>query len=713
MSLLRVDKEEHVALMTMHHIVSDGWSTGVLVREVAALYGAYLRGEESPLEELPIQYADFAHWQRTWLQGEVLEAQLAYWREELADAPAVIDLPIDKPRPPVQTFNGAHHPLQLSAELSSQLRALSRRHSATLFMTLLAAFDVLLCRYARQEQVLVGTPIANRNRSETESLIGFFINTLVLRGDLRGNPSFKELLRRVREVALGAHAHQDLPFEKLVEELQPERDMSRSPLFQVTFILQNTPSEALELEGLSLSAVESASEAARFELTLALQEQGGVIVGEVSYNRDLFEAETIGRLAASYERVLQAVVADATQRVFEIDLLSEAERRHIIEEWNDTAAAYPRELTLSQLFEAQAARTPEAVALCFEDTALSYRELNERANQLARYLQRRGVGPEVLVGILSDRSVEMVVALLGILKAGGAYVPLDPSYPAERLAFMVQDSGLWILLTDRRRSKLPGAYAGATLHLSEEWDAITGESTENLASSAQPENLAYVLYTSGSTGQPKGVMISQGAICNHMLWMHERFPLQATDAVLQKTPFSFDASVWEFYAPLLAGARLVMAQPGGHQDAAYLLAVMQREGITRLQGVPTLLRLLVSEGGLQRCRQLREVFSGGEVLSRVLAESLLHAHSAVKLYNLYGPTEATIDSTWQEAERDRVWAGEEVGIGQPIANVQVYVLDQEMRVVPVGVVGELYIGGAGLGRGYLHRPALTAERFVP
>ncbi|HSL71820.1 MAG TPA: condensation domain-containing protein, partial [Longimicrobiales bacterium] len=448
MSLLRLGEAEHVALVTMHHIVSDGWSIGVLVREVAALYTAYVRGEESPLEELPIQYADFAHWQRNWLQGDVLAAQLDYWHDELAGAPAFIDLPIDKPRPPVQTFRGAHHPFQLSVELSAQLRDLSRRHGSTLFMTLLAAFDLLLCRYAGQEQVLVGSPIANRNRSETEGLIGFFVNTLVLRGDVRGNPSFRELLGRVRETALGAYAHQDLPFEKLVEELQPERDMSRSPLFQVMFVLQNAPGEAWVLEGLSLSGVESAGDTAKFELMLGLVEREGRIVGGMEYNRDLYESETIERLVASYERVLQAVVTDAEQRAWEIELLSENERRQIIHGWNETAAAYPRELLLSELFETQAACTPETVALRFEDTAHTYRELNERSNQLAHYLQRSGVGPDVLVGILMHRSVEMIVAVLGILKAGGAYVPLDPSYPRARLAFMVQDAGLRMLLTE-------------------------------------------------------------------------------------------------------------------------------------------------------------------------------------------------------------------------------------------------------------------------
>ena len=679
---------------------------------------AYVRGEESPLEELPLQYADFAHWQRNWLEGEVLAAQLDYWRAELADAPTVIDLPLDKPRPPVQTFRGAHHPVELSAELSAQLRDLSRRHGSTLFMTLLAAFDLLLCRYAGQEQVLVGSPIANRNRSETEGLIGFFVNTLVLRGDVRGNPSFRELLRRVREMALGAYAHQDLPFEKLVEELEPERDMSRSPLFQVMFVLQNAPGEALQLEGLSLSGVESTGDTATFELTLGLQEFGEVVAGGINYNPDLYEAASIGRLVASYERVLHAVVADAEQRVLEVELLSEAERQQIIEGWNETRREYQGAGTLQQLFEAQAERSGEAVAVVFEGEQLTYAELDQRANQLAHYLRAQGVTVDDLVGVLMERSVEVVVALLGSLKAGAAYLPLDPGYPPERLSFMLADAGLRHVISQQAvAARLPGLLTDAAstnlILLDADWTNVAAQPTTATGVRSAPENLAYVIYTSGSTGQPKGVMVTQSGLCNHMLWMQERFPLGATDAVLQKLSFSFDASMIEFYAPLLAGARLVVARPGGHQDAHYLVEVMEREEVTWLQGAPTWLRMMMSEGVLERCTQLRVAISGAEVLGRELAESVLRAHSEVKLYNLYGPTETTIGATWQEAERDRVWAGEEVGIGRPITNTQVYVLDREMQVVPVGVVGELYIGGAGLARGYLNRAELTAERFMP
>ena len=570
-------------------------------------------------------------------------------------------------------------------------------------MTLLAAFDLLLCRYAGQEQVLVGTPIANRNRSETESLIGCFFNTLVLRGDVRGNPSFDELLRRVREVALGAYAHQDLPFEKLVEELQPERDMSRPPLFQVMFILQNAPGEVLELEGLSLSEMESAGETAKFELTLALQEQDGVIVGGVSYNRDLYEAETIGRGMEGYERVLQAIVADPEQRVSEIELLSEAERRQIIEEWNETAAAYPRELTLSELFEAQVARTPEAIAVVFEATALSYRELNERANQLARYLRRKGVGPEVLVGILMKRSVEMIVGVFGILKAGGAYVPLDPTYPVERLAFMVQDSGMRLLLTQRDLlTKVPELEA-KIIALDEEWEQIATESVVNPSVVKTADNLAYVIYTSGSTGKPKGVQIQQRSLINLLTAMRQRPGLTAGDVLLSVSSLSFDMVVPELFLPLLNGARLVVVSREEATNGELLMARLAASGATVFQATPATWNLLL-EAGWQGDKSLR-VLCGAEAWGLKLAQEL--AARSRELWNLYGPTETTV---WSSVSK--VNGTSPVTLGMPLANTQFYVLDGHLQPVPIGVAGELYIAGDGLARGYLKRPELTAEKFV-
>jgi amino acid adenylation domain-containing protein len=718
LSLLRLGAEEHVALVTMHHIVSDGWSIGVLVREVAALYGAYVLGQESPLEELAIQYADFAHWQRGWLQGEVLAAQLEYWRAELADAPTVIDLPIDKPRPPVQTYHGAHQPFQLSTELSAQLRELSRRHGATLFMTLLAAFDVLLCRYAGQDQVLVGTPIANRNRSETEALIGFFVNTLVLRGDVRGNPSFRELLRRVRETALSAYAHQDLPFEKLVEELQPERDMSRSALFQVMFVLQNAPGEALELEGLSLSGVESASDTVKFELTLALQEFEGMVVGGLNYNRDLYEPETIERIVQSYERVLQAVATDAEQRVVEIDLLSEDERRQIIEGWNEAEPEYAPALTLTELFEAQAARTPEAIALFFEDTTLSYRELNERSNQLAHYLQRQGVGPESLVGILMDRSVEMIVAVLGILKAGGAYVPLDPSYPVERLEFMVQDSGMRMLLIQERLSEVPGGYLGATLSLTEQRDSIAGASRANPASRAQPEQVAYVIYTSGSTGRPKGVLVSHENVVRLLEATQTHFEFNQSDVWTLFHSYAFDFSVWEIWGALAYGGKLVIVPYWISRSAQAFHHLLASQQVTVLNQTPSAFRQLMAadeSAGDGVELKLRLVIFGGEALELQTLRPWFarHGDGTPRLVNMFGITETTVHVTYRALTAADLALAPSSVIGRPLGCLQVYLLDGHGQPVPLGVPGEICVGGSGLARGYLNRAELTAERFVP
>jgi len=710
MQLLRLGSEEHVLLVTMHHIISDGWSIGVLVREVASLYGAYLRGEESALAELPIQYADYAHWQRHWLQGEVLDTQLDYWRAELAGAPTVIDLPIDKSRPPVQTYRGSYQPLQLSAELSAQLRALSRRHGTTLFMTLLAAYDLLLCRYAGQEQVLVGTPIANRKHVETEALIGCFVNTLVMRGDLRGNPSFGELLRRVREMALGAYAHQDLPFEKLVEELQPERDMSRSPLFQTWFV-QNMPVEMLEFEGLRLTPMEDTRETVRFELALGFEEHGGTIIGGVEYNHDLYEAETIERMVASYERVLRAVVADPEQRVFELPLLGEAERQQIVEGWNNTRREYGGAETVHQLFEAQVQRSEEALAVVFDGVEVSYGELDRRANQLAHYLRAQEVSAEEAVGVLMERSVEMVVALLGILKAGGAYLPLDPAYPEERLRYMVRDSTMRVVLTQGRLWRETQQEIGHVLRLDEEWEKVARESVERVESGVGPEHLAYVIYTSGSTGTPKGAMNTHAGICNRLSWMQEAYQLWADDRVLQKTPFSFDVSVWEFFWPLITGSRLVLARPGGHLDNAYLIELIKAQQVTTLHFVPSLMQAFLEEAEVESCGSLRRVVCSGEALSIALQRRFFERLEKCELHNLYGPTEAAVDVTYWQCRLDD--ESRTVPIGKPIANLKIYVLDGRGQPVPVGVVGELHLGGVGVGRGYLGRPELTAERFIP
>jgi amino acid adenylation domain-containing protein/non-ribosomal peptide synthase protein (TIGR01720 family) len=721
-SLLQLNEQEHVLLLTMHHIITDGWSMGVLLRELGVLYDAFSNERPSPLPELSIQYTDFAHWQQSWLRGDVLARQLAYWRERLAGAPPTLELPSDKPRPVVQSFRGAAYKFVLPQDLLRQLNELSRREGATLFMTLLATFMTLLYRYTQQEDIVVGTPIANRTSSEMEDLIGFFVNTLLMRAGMSGDKSFHELLSEVRETTLGAYAHQDIPFEKLVEELQPQRDMSRSPLFQVMFVLQNVPMQALELPGLNLKLASTDTGTSKFDLTLYMEETNYSLVGIWEYNTDLFEESTIERMGGHFQGLLRAIVAQPYQALRMLPLLTASEH-HQLCDWNQTTAAYPQEVCLHELFEAQVQRTPEHIAVSFQDHKLTYRELNRRANQLAHQLRLLGVGPEVLVGLLMERSVGMMVALLGILKAGGAYLPLDPSYPQERLSFMLADTKAPVLLMQDGRAELLSDYQGMTLSLDERGLLViarnsTGERSgteceQTPASGVSAGNLSYVIYTSGSTGRPKGAMNTHGAICNRLLWMQEAYGLGEEDRVLQKTPISFDVSVWELFWPLLTGARLVLAEPGGHRDSEYLWEVIKREQITTLHFVPSMLNVFLEAGvaGKERLASVRRVICSGEALSYETQERFYALGAQAELHNLYGPTEAAVDVTWWACER-----GSErrvVPIGKPVANTQCYVLDEWGGPVPVGVSGELYLGGVQVGRGYLGRGELTAERFVP
>jgi amino acid adenylation domain-containing protein/non-ribosomal peptide synthase protein (TIGR01720 family) len=712
--LLRLGQEEHVVLLTMHHIVSDGWSMGVLIKEVASLYASRSLGEDATLSELPIQYADYAIWQRNWLQGDLLEKQLTYWRQQLGAAPPILQLPTDYPRPAILRFRGASEPLVLSPGITTALKEISRRERVTLFMTVLASWQTLLSRYTGQDDIIVGMPISNRTRTEIEGLIGLFANTVVMRTDISGDDSFTELLSRVREVCLSAYAHQDVPFEKLVDELQPERALNRNPLFQTALALQNAPKGALELPGLTLSSITSDSQTSQFDLTLSLVEAGDQLVGTVEYSTELFEAATIRRLIGHFQTLLEGIAANPEQQVAMLPLMNESERHQLLVEWNQTATEYRRENLLHKQFEKQAAETPEAAAVIYEDQVLNYAELNTRANQLAHYLRELSVGPETLVGLYVERSIEMVVGMLGILKAGGAYVPLDPGYPTERLAFLLADAEISVVVTKKHLKEGLSEQNIAVVSLDTEWEEISTRKGHDYETAMSPDHPAYVIYTSGSTGTPKGVMITHRSIVNHMSWMQESFPLTASDRVLQKTPFTFDASVWEFFAPLLAGAQLVMARPGGHQEGAYLVSTIMAYQITTLQLVPTLLRLLVAEPGLDQCRSLRRVFMGGEELPRSLAHDLNEQLPDLRIYNMYGPTEATIEVTYGPYV-DGATAGMKAGvpIGRPIPNTCLYVLDQRQQLVPVGVAGELYIGGVAVARGYLRRPELTAERFIP
>lgn len=707
--VLRVSDDDNVLLLTVHHIVFDGWSSGVLFRELSTLYEGFSAGRPSPLTEPPIQYADYALWQKEWLQGELLQEELAYWKTQLAGAPAVLELPTDKPRPARQSFHGALDSISFPARLRADVKELSRREGVTLYMTLLAVFDVLLHRYTSREDIVVGAPVAGRNRVETEALIGFFVNTLVLRTNLSGDPTFRELLRRVREVTLGAFAHQDLPFERLVEELNPERDSSHNPLFQVAFVLQNAPGGALALSGLTAVPYEREHTTSKFDLTLAMAERGEELAVAIEYNTDLFERPTIERMLGHLGTLLAAAVADPECRLSRLPMLTSAEQELLSVEWNATARDYPRDSCVHELFEAQAARTPEAVALEFEGQTLSYRELNRRSNQLAHRLRALGVGPEVLVGLCVDRSLEMVVGLLGILKAGGAYLPLDPGYPRERLAFMLKDTRASVILTESKQGKrLPGHQARVVL-LDAEADSLRAESTENPVNASSAKNLAYVMYTSGSTGRPKGTLVPHRGVVR-LVQGADYARLRPEEVFLQFAPISFDAATFEIWGSLLNGARLVVSPPGT-PTLKDLARVIRRHRVSTLWLTAGVFHLMVEEH-LEELSEVAQLLAGGDVLSAPHVEKLLQVPGKGRLINGYGPTESTTFACVHPMERDGKVASP-IPIGRPIANTQVYVLDRHYNSAPVGVPGELYIGGDGLARGYWERPGLTAERFVP
>jgi amino acid adenylation domain-containing protein len=711
-ALLRLGAEEHVLLLSMHHIVSDGWSMGVLFRELSALYAAYREGGESPLPELAVQYADYAVWQREQLDGEVLDRQLAYWKERLAGAPELLELPADHSRPAVQTYRGASVPVEFSLELLERLQALGRSEGATLYMVALAAFQVLLSRYSASEDVVVGSPIAGRTQKEIEELIGFFVNTVVLRTDLSGDPSFRETLRRVREVTLGAYAHQEVPFEKLVAELRPERSLSHSPLFQVSFAVQDAAGGRSALPGIQAGGVDAALGIAKYDLTLALAATPRGLRGELNYSTDLFERGTVDRMLGHLERVLEQVAADADVRLSRLRLLGEAERALVLEEWNRTDAEVPRDACIHELFEAQVERTPGAPALVYEDEEVTYAELNARANRLAHHLAALGVGPEARVAVCVERGIEMVVAVLAVLKAGGAYVPLDPEYPGERLVYMLQDAAPVVLLTQR---PLAGRFDGSGVPvqvLDGDDSTWSGRPDANPGRGAlTPENLAYVIYTSGSTGQPKGVMNRHRGVVNLLAWGERHWALGAGDAVLQRTSLSFDVSVRELFSPLLAGARLVLPRPGGQREVDYLVEVIRRREVSTMVLTVSHMQAFLEHPALEECSSLRRIVLGGESIPVGMLAELRTRLPGARLYHEYGPTEATVTSTARTCGAEGEAPG--ASIGGPISNTRVYLLDARGEPVPAGVAGELYVGGAGVARGYLGRPALTAERFVP
>lgn len=707
--LLRLHEDEFILSINLHHIAADAWSVQLLHEELTALYESFCSGNAAFLPELECQYADFAVYQRELFQGEFAAGQIAYWKERLAGELPVLKLPTDRPAPERQTFRGALRHFNFSNTLRKALKEICCREKVTAFAVTLAAFQILLQRYSRQDDILIGCPMATRPQRKLESLIGYFVNTIVVRGDLSGNPTFLEFLYQLNRHIIGALSHQDVPLEHLVEELNVPRQPGRNPLVQVCFQFLAEPTSLPKFSNLAVEPIPIDPHIAKFDLTLVLSEASDGLVGEVEYNIDLFDRATIDRMIGHYETLLQSIVANPAQRIGELPLLTKKEEQQLLVEWNETAVPFPDELSLVDLFETQAAANPEAIAVIFEQEQLTWRELNERANRLAHHLKKLGVQCDELVGICMERSVEMLVAVHGVLKAGAAFFPLDPEYPSERLLYLLRDAQAPVLLCQKRFAEMAITEQTKVICLDAAWETFAGESSENIEVKPAAEDLAYVIYTSGSTGQPKGVMVPHRAICNHLFWMQSCFPLARPDRLLQKTSFSFDVAIWEIFAHVVSGVSLVMAKPGGHRDTAYLSELMAAKKIALLQTTPSALRALVAEPEFQNCKSLRYVMCGGEEMPADLP-SQFASISKAQLCNAYGPTEAAIDSTFWLCPRqfDRTI----VPIGRPIPNAEIYLFDAHLQLVPVGVPGELCIGGRGLARGYWRRPELTAEKFI-
>ena len=724
--LYRRAEADAMLVLAIHHIAVDFWSLGILLQELRDVYAALRAGQPVSLPPLWVTYDNFVRQQADMLargQGEQLRA---YWLQQLAGEPPALELPLDRPRPRVQTYRGASHAFELSPALTDALHALAQGEGVTLYMVLLAALQILLYRYSGQEDIWVGSPMARRSRPSFRRLVGYCVNPVVMRANLSGRPTFQAFLSQVRRTVLEALQHAEYPFPLLVEQLQPQRDAGRSPLFQVSLALQMLPQEPallpcfmpasgppqpIDFGDLTLEPYPLPQQEGQFDIGFEMAQVGSSLCGLLHYNADLFDDATAARMAQHFTVLLESAAAHPDECVDALPLMTAAERRQLTVSWNDTQTAYPLDLCLHQLVEAQVERTPDRLAVVYQDETLTYRELNRKADQLARYLRASGVGPEVLVGICVERSIEMVVGLLGILKAGGAYVPLDPGYPRERLAFMLSDAQPPVLLTQQRLAPLLPEHGAKVCCLDADWPAVVREGRDEGSATreATADNLAYVIYTSGSTGKPKGAMNTHRGICNRLLWMQDAYALGPDDRVLQKTPFSFDVSVWEFFWPLITGARLVVARPGGHLDSKYLVRLIAAQQITTLHFVPSMLQIFLDEPELHTCTALRRVICSGEALPLALQQRFFNRLD-VELHNLYGPTEAAIDVTFWACQRHSEKAL--VPIGKPIANTQIYVLDGALQPTPIGAPGELHIGGVGVARGYLKRPELSAEKFI-
>jgi amino acid adenylation domain-containing protein len=739
--LVRLADTEHVLLFVLHHIICDNWSVRMVLGDLLSVYGRETGGGRqaagagrpdqaggcAATAAPAIQYADYAVWQRRWSEGDEAMRRLEWWRHRLSGAPGLVTLPWDRPRPAVQTYAGSQHLFRIPSEPVEALRALGRGEAGTLFMTLLAAFAVLLRRCGAEDDLVIGTPVAGRPRAELEEVAGCFANTLPLRLDLAGDPTFRALLGRARESCLDAYAHDDVPFELMVEGLAPARSLGHSPIVQVMFQLLNAPAAPLAVPGLRITPIPVDNGTAKFDLTLFLREDANGLAGTAEYATDLFDSDSVARLMRAYERVVCAAAASPDRPIGDLEILEPEETRRLVIAANGPCVDRPDDAVLHHLVEGQGTRTPDAPAVVCEGSTLTYADLLARAGRVSHALRRLGIGPGTLVGVCLERSVDLVVTLLGVLESGAAYLPLDPDHPAERLDDLLADAAPRVIVTHAATaSRLPtalrtgpGAAGGAAggprarrLDLDADREAIARQPGRAPDVVVSPDDLAYVLYTSGSTGRPKGVMIPHRGVCNRLLWMQDALALAADDRVLQKTPFGFDVSVWEFFWPLMTGAGLVVARPGGHRDPAYLARLISECRITVAHFVPPMLDLFLQEPGLESsAATLRQVVCSGEALSPATQAAFFARLPGTELHNLYGPTEVSIDASAWRCQRDD--GRSFVPLGRPIANVQVRVLDARLRPVPPGVPGEIYLGGIGLARGYLGRPDLTAASFVP
>jgi amino acid adenylation domain-containing protein len=713
--VIKLAEQKHILLVIIHHIVSDGWSMNVFRQELESLYRAFSQGLPSPLPDLPIQYRDYVVWQRSRLQGVVLEQQLSYWKKQLKDL-TVLELPTDRPRPSKQSFRGAREQIKLSEALTQSMKTLSQREGVTLFMTLLAAFQVLLYRYSGQDDIAIGTAISGRKQHEIDNLIGFFVNTLVLRNDLSGNPTFKKLLQRVHKVCVDAYRtpiHRDMPFDKLVAELKPQKDLSRHPLFQVALVLRPTSLKEMQLPGLSIEEVTINNKTAQFDLMLSLKENQNCLAGYIEYSTDLFDASTITRMAGHFQTLLEAIVEHPETAIAELPLVTTRERHQLLVEWNATQTDYPKAKCIHQLFEEQVAKTPDAIALVFEDQQLSYRVLNEKANQLAHYLASLNIGPEKLVGICLERSLFMLVAVLGILKAGGGYLPLDPTYPKARLKFMLADAQAPVLLTHTGQIEKFPETNSLIIYVDELDDTLSTFSAHNPSYITKPENLAYILYTSGSTGTPKGVAMHHRALINLLHWQTDGLKQTQFRRTLQFTSINFDVSFQEIFTALVTGGCLVLISEEQRRDPKLLLKTLVKQKVTDLY-LPFIALQQLAHSTTSACEKnhLKVIITAGEQLNITPAiKQFIKNTVGCRLINQYGPTECHVVTSFNLPENITDWA-EFPSIGRPIDNTEIYILDRSRQPAPIGVAGEIYIGGNGLARGYYNRPELTVEKFI-